>query len=63
MKKQQCKKEIWKILLMFFLLPFGVYVQDKHNYATPLGRSVFHKEVRDANRMVLRMSEVSSLSS
>lgn len=33
MKKQQCKKEIWKILLMFFLLPFGVYAQDKHNYA------------------------------
>lgn len=63
MKKQQCKKEIWKILLMLFLLPFGVYAQDKHNYATPLGRSVFHKEVRDANRMVLRMSEVSSLSS
>ena len=22
----------------------NLYAQDKHNYATPLGRSVFHKE-------------------
>ena len=36
----------------------GVYAQDNHNYATPLGKSIFHREVRDANRTVLRMSEV-----
>ena len=51
------------LLLVGLMTVINLYAQDKHNYATPLGRSVFHKEVRDANRMVLRMSEVSPLSS
>ena len=32
------------------------------DYATPLGKSVFYREVTDANRTVLRMSEVGPLS-
>ena len=36
----------------------NLFSQDKHDYATPLGKSVFYREVRDANRTVLRMSEV-----
>ena len=34
----------------------NLFSQDKHSYATPLGKSIFHREVRDANRTVLRMS-------
>lgn len=39
----------------------NLFSQDKHSYATPLGKSIFHREVRDANRTVLRMSEVSPI--
>lgn len=40
-----------------------LFSQDKHSYATPLGKSVFYREVRDANRTVLRMSEVGPITS
>ena len=40
----------------------NLFSQDKHSYATPLGKSIFYREVRDANRTVLRMSEASSIS-
>lgn len=40
----------------------NLFSQDKHNYATPLGKSIFYREVRDANRTVLRMSEVGPIS-
>lgn len=36
----------------------NLFSQDKHSYTTSLGKSIFHREVRDANRTVLRMSEV-----
>lgn len=62
MKELRHKMRIWRILLVFLLLPSGVYAQDKHSYATPLGKSIFHREVRDANRTVLKMSEVSPIS-
>ena len=41
----------------------NLFSQDKHDYATPLGKSVFYREVRDANRTVLRMSEVGPITS
>ena len=62
MKEQRHEMKIWRILLVFLLLSSGVYAQDKHSYATPLGKSIFYREVRDANRTVLRMSEVGSIS-
>ena len=62
MKELRHKMRIWRILLVFILLPSGVYAQDKLSYATPLGKSIFHREVRDANRTVLKMSEVSPIS-
>lgn len=41
----------------------NLFSQDKHDYATPLGKSLFYREVRDANRTVLRMNEISPLTS
>ena len=40
----------------------NLFSQDKHDYATPLGKSIFYREVRDANRVLLRMSEVGPIS-
>mgnify|MGYP000774227782 CR=1 FL=1 len=62
MKELRHKMRIWRILLGFLLLSSGVYAQDKHSYATPLGKSIFYREVRDANRVLLRMSEVGPIS-
>lgn len=46
------------LLLVGLMTIANSFSQDKHSYATPLGKSIFHREVRDANRTVLRMSEV-----
>ena len=58
-----------KSLKLRFLLSFvglmtivNLFSQDKHDYATPLGKSIFYREVRDANRVLLRMSEVGPIS-
>lgn len=50
------------LLLVIGLMAItSLFSQDKHDYATPLGRSVFYRDVRDANRTVLRMNEASSI--
>lgn len=50
------------LLLVGLMTIANSFSQDKHNYATPLGKSLFHREVRDANRTVLRMSEIGPVS-
>ncbi|WP_349944481.1 hypothetical protein [Bacteroides cellulosilyticus] len=50
------------LLLVGLMTIMNLFSQDKHDYATPLGKSVFYREVTDANRTVLRMSEVGPLS-
>ena len=49
------------IVALFFLeslfISF-VFSQDKHGYITKLGTNLFYREVRDANRTVLSMSEI-----
>lgn len=40
----------------------NLFSQDKHDYATPVGKSVFYREVTDANRTILRMNEVGPIS-
>ena len=49
------------LFLVGLMTVVNLFSQDKHSYATPLGKSIFHREVRDANRTVLRMSEVSPI--
>ncbi|WP_299092306.1 hypothetical protein [uncultured Bacteroides sp.] len=56
--KLRCILSLVGLMTMVYL-----FSQDKHSYATPLGKSVFHRDVTDANRTVLRMNEVSPLSS
>lgn len=50
------------LLLVGLITTTNLFSQDKHNYATPLGKSLFYREVRDANRISLKMSEISALS-
>ena len=50
------------LFLVGLMTIVNLFSQDKHSYATPLGKSIFHREVRDANRTVLKMSEVSPIS-
>lgn len=50
------------LFLWIVLVPWSVFAQDNHNYLTPLGNSLYYKEVQDANRMVLAMNEISSIS-
>lgn len=39
----------------------NVHAQDNHNYQTPLGKSLYYQDVTDANRKVLSMNEISTL--
>lgn len=50
------------LLLGFVLIPCVAFAQDNHNYLTPLGSSLYYKEVQDANRMILAMSEIGPVS-
>ena len=49
--------------LVGLLIIVNLFSQDKHDYITPLGKSLFFREVRDANRTILRMSEISPVTS
>lgn len=49
------------LLLMSLAIIVEVWAQDKHDYVTPSGKSVFFRDVVDANRTVLRMNEISPL--
>lgn len=49
--------------LVGLLTIVNLFSQDKHDYITPLGKSLFFREVRDANRTVLRMNEISPVTS
>ena len=48
------------ITLFFFegLFISSVFSQDKHGYVTRLGKNLFNREVRDANRTILGMNEI-----
>ena len=54
--------ESYKNLIVTFfwgiLLSSSVFSQDKHEYITKLGKSLFYREVSDANRTVLSMNEI-----
>ena len=50
------------LILWIILIPCAIFSQDNHNYLTPLGKSLYYKEVQDANRMILSMSEISPIS-
>lgn len=54
----KCSKLRCILFLVGLMTIVNLFSQDKHSYATPLGKSIFYREVRDANRTVLRMSEV-----
>ncbi len=51
------------IVLSFFegLFISSVLSQDKHGYITKLGKNLFNREVRDANRIILGMNEIQSI--
>lgn len=40
----------------------SLFSQDKHDYITPFGKTLLYREVTDANRTILRMSEISPIS-
>ena len=47
------------VLLLFEgLFISSVFSQDKHGYVTRLGKNLFNREVRDANRTILGMNEI-----
>lgn len=50
------------LFLLVILFSGNTFAQDDHNYLTPLGNSLYYKEVQDANRMVLGMNEVKAMS-
>lgn len=50
------------LILIQGLSGLSVHAQDKHGYDTPLGRSVFYRNVTDAVGTTVSMSEISSLS-
>lgn len=50
------------LFLLVILFSGNTFAQDDHNYLTPLGNSLYYKEVQDANRMVLGMNEVKAIS-
>lgn len=55
--------KIFSIIVALFLLSvFNSQAQDKHDYATPLGKTVFFRDVQDANRMSIGMNEIQPLS-
>lgn len=50
------------VLLLFEgLFISSVFSQDKHSYITKLGTNLFYREVHDANRTVLGMNEIRSV--
>lgn len=51
------------IALFFFkgLFISSVFSQDKHGYITRLGKNLFNREVRDANRTILGMNEIQTV--
>ena len=49
--------------LVGLLTIVNLFSQDKDDYITPLGKSLFFREVRYANRTVLRMNEISPVTS
>lgn len=57
----KCFKLRCILFLVGLMTIVNLFSQDKHSYATPLGKSIFYREVRDANRTVLRVSEVSPI--
>lgn len=61
MKDQRNEMKIWRFLFVLLLLSPGAYAQDNHNYATPKGTQVYFKEVQSADRMMLKMNELSAL--
>ena len=60
MKNFNLRFQLFLVGLMTFL---NIFSQDNHNYGTPLGKSLFYREVRDANRTILRMSEIAPVTS
>lgn len=48
------------LLLVELVTVVNLFSQDKHDYVTPLGKSLFYKEVKDANRISLKMNEISA---
>lgn len=50
-------------LLLLILVSINSYSQDNHNYQTPVGKSLFVRDVQDANRTILSMNEIQPLSS
>ena len=49
-------------LILIILTNLGIHGQDNHDYATPVGDCVWFRDVRDANRTILTMSEIQPLS-
>lgn len=48
--------------LLLIIASINLYAQDKRDYLTPLGMELYHRVVRDANGLILPMTDIAAVS-